>query len=71
MTMITEESAFHILQLEETATAEEIVARYEVLKDQYRRIKEETEDLRTRLAYQLKQIELDDVFIYFRRKQRI
>lgn len=71
MTMITEERAFYILQLEETATAEEIVARYEVLKDQYRKIKDETEDLRTRLAYQLKQIELDDVFIYFRRKQRI
>lgn len=71
MTMITEERAFYILQLEQTATAEEIVARYENLKDQYRRIKDETEDLRTRLAYQLKQIELDDVFIYFRRKQRI
>ncbi|HWV67898.1 hypothetical protein [Chitinophaga sp.] len=71
MTMITEERAFNILQLEESATAEEIVARYEILKDQYRRIKDETEDLRTRLAYQLKQIELDDVFIYFRRKQRI
>lgn len=71
MTMITEERAFYILQLEESATAEEIVARYEILKDQYRRIKDETEDLRTRLAYQLKQIELDDVFIYFRRKQRI
>ncbi|MEC5147474.1 hypothetical protein [Chitinophaga sp. 212800010-3] len=69
--MITEERAFNILQLEETATAEEIVARYEVLKDQYTKIKDETEDLRTRLAYQLKQIELDDVFIYFRRKQRI
>jgi hypothetical protein len=69
--MITEERAFYILQLEETATAEEIVARYEVLKDQYRKIKDETEDLRTRLAYQLKQIELDDVFIYFRRKQKI
>ncbi|HVI45085.1 MAG TPA: hypothetical protein VM802_09445 [Chitinophaga sp.] len=69
--MITEERAFYILQLEQTATAEEIVARYEDLKDQYRRIKDETEDLRTRLAYQLKQIELDDVFIYFRRKQRI
>lgn|GEM_PF-806296 len=71
MTMITEERAFDILQLEESATAEEIVARYEILKDQYRKIKDETEDLRTRLAYQLKQIELDDVFIYFRRKQRI
>ncbi|WP_291910773.1 hypothetical protein [Chitinophaga sp. CB10] len=69
--MITEERAFYILQLEQTATAEEIVARYESLKDQYRKIKDETEDLRTRLAYQLKQIELDDVFIFFRRKQRI
>ena len=71
MTMITEERAFDILQLDETATADEIVARYEILKDQYRKIKDETEDLRTRLAYQLKQIELDDVFIYFRRRQRI
>ncbi|RAJ85781.1 hypothetical protein CLV59_102486 [Chitinophaga dinghuensis] len=71
ITMITEERAFYILQLEQSATSEEIVARYEILKDQYRRIKDETEDLRTRLAYQLKQIELDDVFIYFRRKQRI
>ena len=70
-TMITEERAFHILQLEDTATAEEIVARYETLKDQYRKIKDETEDLRTRLAYQLKQIELDDVFIFFRRRQMI
>ncbi|MBV7528979.1 hypothetical protein SAMN05444266_107280 [Chitinophaga jiangningensis] len=69
--MITEERAFYILQLEQTASAEEIVARYESLKDQYRKIKDETEDLRTRLAYQLKQIELDDVFIFFRRKQRI
>ncbi|RBL93780.1 hypothetical protein DF182_14890 [Chitinophaga flava] len=69
--MITEERAFYILQLDQTATAEEIVERYENLKDQYRRIKDETEDLRTRLAYQLKQIELDDVFIFFRRKQRI
>jgi hypothetical protein len=69
--MITEERAFHILQLEDTATPEEIVARYEVLKDQYRKIKDETEDLRTRLAYQLKQIELDDVFIFFRRRQMI
>jgi hypothetical protein len=69
--MITEERAFDILQLEETATAEEIVARYETLRDEYRKIKDETEDLRTRLAYQLKQIELDDVFIFFRRKQRI
>ena len=71
ITMITEERAFDILQLEETATAEEIVARYETLRDEYRKIKDETEDLRTRLAYQLKQIELDDVFIFFRRKQRI
>ncbi|WP_143308078.1 C2 domain-containing protein [Chitinophaga vietnamensis] len=69
--MITEERAFYILQLDQTATAEEIVARYESLKTQYRKIKDETEDLRTRLAYQLKQIELDDVFIFFRRKQRI
>jgi hypothetical protein len=69
--MITDESALSILQLDGSATAEEIVARYETLKVQYRKIKEETEDLKTRLAYQLKQIELDDVFIYFRKQQRI
>jgi hypothetical protein len=69
--MITEESALHILQLDGSATPEEIVARYEMLKDQYKKIREETGDLKTHLAYQLKQIELDDVYIYFRRKQRI
>lgn len=69
--MITEESALNILQLDHTATAEEIVARYETLKFQYKKIKDETGDLKTRLAYQLKQIELDDVYIYFRRKQII
>lgn len=69
--MITEESALSILQLDSSATAEEIVARYETLKFQYRKIKEETEDLKTQLAYQLKQIELDDVYIYFRKQQRI
>ncbi|WP_343689583.1 hypothetical protein [Chitinophaga sp.] len=69
--MITEESALQVLQLDVSATAEEIVARYESLKDQYKKIKNETEDLKTLLAYQLKQIELDDVYIYFRKKQRI
>ncbi|ASZ10667.1 hypothetical protein KTO58_22205 [Chitinophaga pendula] len=69
--MITDERAFIILQLDDTATAEEIVTRYQTLKLQYSKIKEETEDLRTRLAYQLKQIELDDAFIYFRSKQRV
>lgn len=69
--MITDERAFIILQLDDTATAEEIVSRYQTLKLQYSKIKEETEDLRTRLAYQLKQIELDDAFIYFRSKQRV
>jgi hypothetical protein len=69
--MINEESAYNLLQLDQSATAEEIVARYEVLKIQYKKIKEETEDLKTRLAYQLKQIELDDAYIYFRKTQRI
>ena len=69
--MITEERAYNILALDESATSEEIVARYQTLKDQYRKIKEETGDLKTQLAYQLKQIELDDVFIYFRRCQKI
>lgn len=69
--MITDERALSILQLDPCATAEEIVAQYEALKYQYKKIKDETGDLRTRLAYQLKQIELDDVYIYFRRKQRI
>ncbi|PWV53568.1 hypothetical protein [Chitinophaga sp. S165] len=69
--MITEESALSILQLDYSATAEEIIARYEMLKFQYKKIKDETGDLKTRLAYQLKQIELDDVYIYFRRNQRI
>lgn len=69
--MITEENALSILQLDGSATAEEIVARYEMLKIQYKKIKDETEDLKTRLAYQLKQIELDDVYIYFRKQQRI
>jgi hypothetical protein len=69
--MITEESAFSILQLNDSATPAEIVAQYEVLKGRYKKIKDETEDLKTRLAYQLKQIELDDVFLYFRRKQMI
>ncbi|GAA3948216.1 hypothetical protein GO495_26040 [Chitinophaga oryziterrae] len=69
--MINEESAYSILQLSDAATAEEIVAQYEILKDQYKRIKDETVDLKTHLEYQLKQIELDDVYIYFRRKQRI
>lgn len=69
--MITEEKAYDILALDQSATSEEIVARYQVLKDQYKKIKEETEDLKTQLAYQLKQIELDDVFIYFRSCQKI
>ncbi|MCF6402208.1 hypothetical protein L3C95_04935 [Chitinophaga filiformis] len=69
--MITEENALSILQLDGSATAEEITARYEALKFQYKKIKDETGDLKTRLAYQLKQIELDDVYIYFRRQQRI
>lgn len=69
--MITDEQAYFILDLEENATSEEIIARYEALRDQYKKIKEETEDLKTRLAYQLKQIELDDAFIYLRKCQKI
>jgi hypothetical protein len=69
--MITEKNALGLLQLDDSATAEEIIARYEALKFQYKKIKDETGDLKTRLAYQLKQIELDDVYIYFRRQQRI
>jgi hypothetical protein len=69
--MIDEERAFYILQLEHSASADEIVARYETLKSQYKQLKNETDDLKTQLACQLKQIELDDVLIYFRRNQRI
>ncbi|SFE25614.1 hypothetical protein SAMN05518672_10574 [Chitinophaga sp. CF118] len=69
--MINEESAYSILQLNDAATAEEIIAQYEILKGQYKRIKDETGDLKIHLEYQLKQIELDDVYIYLRRKQRI
>jgi hypothetical protein len=69
--MITEESALSILQLDRSATREDIVARYEALKFKYKKIKEEAGDLRTHLAYQLKQIELDDVYIYFSRKEKI
>lgn len=69
--MITEEKAYGILALDYSATPEEILARYQILKDQYKKIKEEAEDLKTQLAYQLKQIELDDVFIYFRNLQKI
>lgn len=69
--MITEEKAYGILALDNSATPEEILARYQTLKDQYKKIKEEAADLKTQLAYQLKQIELDDVFIYFRNLQKI
>ncbi|RPD40455.1 hypothetical protein [Chitinophaga barathri] len=69
--MITEDKAYDILALDQSATPEEILARYQALKDQYKKIKEETEDLKTQLAYQLKTIELDDVFIYFRTCQKI
>ncbi|MBO9153233.1 hypothetical protein ACFOTA_13515 [Chitinophaga sp. GCM10012297] len=69
--MITEDKAYDILALNQTATPEEILARYQTLKDQYKKIKEETKDLKTQLAYQLKQIELDDVFIYLRTCQKI
>ncbi|AWO01206.1 hypothetical protein DLD77_05630 [Chitinophaga alhagiae] len=69
--MITEDKAYDILALDQSATPEEIVRRYQTLKDQYKKIKEEADDLKTQLAYQLKQIELDDVFIYFRKCQKI
>ena len=69
--MITEDKGYDILALDQSATPEEILARYQALKDQYKKIKEETEDLKTQLAYQLKQIELDDVFIFFRNSQKI
>ena len=69
--MINEESAYSILQLSDSATSEQIVAQYETLRGKYKRIKDETRDLKTHLEYQLKQIELDDVYFYFRRKQRI
>ena len=69
--MINEENAFSILQLDGSATAEEILAKYEKLKGHYKRIKSETGDLKTQLECQLKQIELDDVYIYFIKKQRI
>ncbi|ATL46273.1 hypothetical protein COR50_03295 [Chitinophaga caeni] len=67
--MITEEKAYNILMLDRTATPDQIISKYELLKNQYRKIKEETQDLKTQLAYQLKQIELDDVFIFFRKHQ--
>ncbi len=70
--MITEDKAYDILALEQSGHhLKEILARYQILKDQYKKIKEETGDLKTQLAYQLKQIELDDVFIYFRTCQKI
>ncbi len=68
--MMTEESAYNILELEPTATVEEISARYQVLKKHYQKIKEGTNELKTMLAIQRKQIELDDAFIYFSSKQR-
>lgn len=69
--MIDEERAFDILQLKQSASADEIVARCEALKSQYRKIKDETNDLKTQLDCQLKQIELDDVLIYLKRNRRI
>jgi len=69
--MITDENAYNILELERSATVEEIAARYQMLKDQYNRMKDAAADLKTRLACQLKQIELDDAFIYFSNKQRV
>lgn len=69
--MITDERAYDILQLDNTATSEELLAKYENLKTEYKRMREETEDLKTKLAYQLKQIELDDAYLYLRKLQKI
>lgn len=69
--MLTEERAYDILELQHNASEEEIAARYQKLKEQYRKIKEGTNELRIQLDCQRKQIELDDAIIYFRSKQRI
>lgn len=69
--MITDERAYDILQVDTAASAAEILAKYETLKFEYKKMREETEDLRTKLAYQLKQIELDDAFLYLRKLEKI
>ncbi len=69
--MITDERAYDILQLDNTASSEELLAKYENLKMEYKRMREETDDLKTKLAYQLKQIELDDAYLYLRKLQKI
>lgn len=69
--MITDDRAYEIFQVDNDATSEEILEKYEQLKLSYKKMREETEDLRTKLAYQLKQIELDDAFLYLKKLQRI
>lgn len=69
--MITDDRAYEILQVEKTASSEEILEQYEQLKLSYKKMREETDDLRTKLAYQLKQIELDDAFLYLKKLQKI
>ncbi|WP_133177496.1 hypothetical protein [Chitinophaga parva] len=69
--MITDDRAYEILQVEKTASSEEILEQYEQLKLSYKKMREETEDLRTKLACQLKQIELDDAFLYLKKIQKI
>ncbi|PUZ28137.1 hypothetical protein DCC81_01255 [Chitinophaga parva] len=71
MSMITDDRAYEILQVEKTASSEEILEQYEQLKLSYKKMREETEDLRTKLACQLKQIELDDAFLYLKKIQKI
>lgn len=71
MFMITDDRAYEILQVEKTASSEEILEQYEQLKLSYKKMREETEDLRTKLACQLKQIELDDAFLYLKKLQKI
>lgn len=69
--MITDDRAYEILQVAKTASSEEILEQYEQLKLSYKKTREETDDLRTKLAYQLKQIELDDAFLYLKKLQKI
>ncbi|HEY0271534.1 MAG TPA: hypothetical protein VGC22_00055 [Chitinophaga sp.] len=69
--MITDDSAYEILKVDKTASSEEILEKYEQLKLEYKKLREETDDLRTKLAYQLKQIELDDAYLYLKKLQRL
>ncbi|PUZ21256.1 hypothetical protein DCM91_17100 [Chitinophaga costaii] len=69
--MITDDSAYEILQVDKTASSEEILEKYEQLKSAYKKVRADTEDLRTKLAYQLKQIELDDAYLYLKKYQKL